>query len=140
MTDQENKCVIIADAALPLGILANTTAILGISIGKLIPDIVGPDVSDASGNVHKGITTQPVPILKGDQSILKALQEKLSSPDFSDILSVDFSNTAQSCNSYDNYIAKAAATPETDYNYLGLALYGSKKKINKLTGSMPLLR
>ena len=29
---------------------------------------------------------------------------------------------------------------EIDLNYLGIAICGSKKKVNKLTGSMPLLR
>lgn len=39
-----------------------------------------------------------------------------------------------------DYIAKAASTLEQDHNYYGLAIYGDKKKVNRLTGSMPLLR
>lgn len=35
--NQETKCVEIIDENLPLGILANTAAILGITIGKQMP-------------------------------------------------------------------------------------------------------
>lgn len=30
--------------------------------------------------------------------------------------------------------------PEQEHNYFGIAIYGNKKKVNKLTGFMPLLR
>lgn len=33
-----------------------------------------------------------------------------------------------------------AQTPEADLRYLGVAICGPKKKVNKLTGHMPLLR
>ena len=140
MVDQETKCVIIADEALPAGILANTTAILGITLGRQVPECVGQDVLDASGQAHKGIITIPVPILKSNKEILRTLREKLYTPDFSDLVVVDFSNVAQGCNNYDEYMHKAESTKEIDHTYLGLAIYGNKKKVNKLTGSMPLLR
>ena len=38
------------------------------------------------------------------------------------------------------FIEKISKVPESDLNYFGIAICGSKKKINKLTGSMPLLR
>ena len=34
----------------------------------------------------------------------------------------------------------AAETNEENYTYYGICIYGNKKKVNKLTGSMPLLR
>lgn len=49
------KCVIIIDSELPIGIMANTSAILGVTLGKLIPEQVGADVKDASGQTHLGI-------------------------------------------------------------------------------------
>lgn len=140
MTVQDTKCVIIVDEALPAGILANTTAILGITLGREVPGCVGPDVLDASGQVHRGIVTIPVPVLRGDKEILKTLREKLYAPEFSDTIVVDFSDVAQGCNIYDQYMLKSKATKESDHTYLGIAIYGNKKKINKLTGSMPLLR
>ncbi|MDS1030860.1 DUF2000 domain-containing protein [Bacillota bacterium LX-D] len=140
MTNQEIKCVLILDESLPAGILANTAAILGITLGRQAPECIGRDVMDASGHVHMGIVTLPVPILKGNREMLKALRKKLYTSDYSDLTVVDFSDVAQGCNTYDDYMRKAKSTGETDFTYLGIALYGSKKKINKLTGSLPLLR
>ena len=37
-------------------------------------------------------------------------------------------------------MGKMAQASWDELNYFGLAICGSKKKVNKLTGSMPLLR
>ena len=41
MDFQTEKCVIVADGALPPGLIANTAAILGITLGKNLPEAVG---------------------------------------------------------------------------------------------------
>ena len=140
MSDSIMKCVMIIDSELPIGIVANTSAILGITLGKYIPEQIGEDVTDASGQTHLGIITIPVTMLRGDKAILKDLRERLYNPEFADLIVADFSDVAQTCNVYSEYIAKAGITTEQDHNYFGIAIYGNKKKVNKLTGFMPLLR
>lgn len=140
MNVQDEKCVIVLDERLPLGIIANTAAILGITLGKAMPEVVGADVTDKTGREHAGIIEFPVPILKGDTESIKALRERLYEPEFSDVTVVDFSDLAQGCKTYDEFIAKMKNAPEADLNYFGIAMCGVKKKINKLTGQMPLLR
>lgn len=137
---QNEKCVMVIDENLPLGIVVNTAAIMGITLGKKMPEVVGSDVIDKTGNEHLGIIEFPVPILKGNIDSIKAIREKLYEPDFSDLTVVDFSDLAQSCKTYNEFIEKMAGAPESTLQYFGLAICGSKKKINKLTGSMPLLR
>lgn len=137
---QNEKCVMVIDENLPLGIIANTAAIMGITLGKKMPEVVGSDVTDKTGNEHLGIIEFPVPILKGNIDSIKVIREKLYEPDFSDLTVVDFSDLAQSCKTYDEFIGKMGTAAETDLNYFGIAICGAKKKINKLTGSMPLLR
>lgn len=137
---QNEKCVIIIDENLPLGIIANTSAIMGITLGKEIPEVVGANVTDQSGNEHLGITRFPVPILKGSPEIIKKIRENLYQPGFQDLTVVDFSNLAQGCKTYDEFIEKMGNAPESSLQYFGLAICGPKKKVNKLTGSMPLLR
>lgn len=129
---QNEKCVMVIDEHLPLGIIANTAAIMGITLGKKMPEVVGADVTDKTGNDHLGIIEFPVPILKGNAESIKAIRERLYEPDFSDL--------AQGCKTYDEFIEKMKEVSEIDLNYLGIAICGSKKKVNKLTGSMPLLR
>jgi len=56
------------------------------------------------------------------------------------VMVVDFSDVAQSCKTYDEFIGKIADVPESDLNYFGVAICGNKKQVNKLTGSLPLLQ
>ena len=137
---QNEKCVMVIDETLPLGLIANTAAIMGITMGKEMPEVVGANVTDQSGNQHLGIIEFPVPILKGSPEVIKEIREKLYQPEFQDLSVVDFSDLAQGCKSYEEFIEKMAAVSENSLQYFGVAICGPKKKVNKLTGSMPLLR
>ncbi len=140
MNFKNDKCVIVIDENLPLGIIANTAAILGITLGMKYPSVVGCDVKDADNNIHSGIIEFPVPILKSNRNALNALSKTLKEEFFEDLTIVDFTDLAQSCKTYDEYISKMTETPAQLLNNIGLLIYGNKKKVNKLTGNMPLLR
>ena len=105
---QNEKCVMVIDEELPLGLIANTAAIMGITLGQKLPEVVGADVSDQSGHVHLGIIKFPVPILKAGPEAIKTLRERLYQPEFQDVTAVDFSDLAQSCKTYDEFIGKMA--------------------------------
>ncbi|ANU53903.1 DUF2000 domain-containing protein [Acutalibacter muris] len=137
---QNEKCVMVIDESLPLGLIANTAAIMGITLGKQMPEVVGADVTDQSGNKHLGIIEFPVPILRGSAEDIKAIREKLYQPEFMDLTIVDFSDLAQGCKTYNEFIEKMGGVPESGLRYFGVAVCGTKKKVNKLTGSLPLLR
>ena len=140
MDHQNEKCVMVIDEELPTGIIANTAGIMGITLGKKLPETVGPDVSDRNGRSHLGIIAIPVPILKASKEKLKELRLKLYEPSFSELTVVDFSNVAQSCNDYDEFTSKAAQTDGDSFQYFGVGICGAKKLVNKLTGNLPLLR
>ena len=130
---QNEKCVMVIDEQLPLGIIANTAAVMGITLGKAMPEVVGADVRDESGHTHLGIIEFPVPILRGSPESIKALREKLYEPDFQALTVVDFSDLRRAAR-------PMAQVPESTLQYFGVAVCGAKKKVNKLTGSLPLLR
>ena len=140
MDRKDEKCVMILEENLPLGLIANTAAIMGITLGKKLPEIVGTDVADRSGNVHLGIIEFPVPVLKASCDTIKAVRERLYRPEFQELTVVDFSGLAQGCRTYDEFIQKMGQASEETLEYLGVAICGPKKKVNQLTGSMPLLR
>lgn len=135
----EKKCVLLIDEALPTGLIANTATILGMSLGKGNPELVGPHVFDAEERKHTGIIYIPVPILKSNKQDLFDLREKVYDGNYENLEIVDFADVAQRINNYDQYIEKFGQTNPEDISYLGLGLYGEKKVINKLTGSLPLL-
>lgn len=57
-----------------------------------------------------------------------------------DLFVVDFTSAAQTTKTYDEYTAKMRATAANELSYLGVALYGDKSSVNRLTGKLPLLR
>ena len=137
---ETQKCVMVIDERLPPGLIANTAAILGITLGKRRPEAVGADVYDASGLVHLGIVEFPVPILKGTAETIRALRERLYEPESAGLIAVDFSKLAQGCRTYGEFVEKMAAVPERELAYLGIALCGPRKQVDRLTGSISLLR
>lgn len=135
----DDKCVLVIDENMPLGVIANTAAVLGVSIGKLNPNIVGSDLMDHDGRVRNGITTVAIPILKGNGLLLKEMREKLKEYE-SELQVVELIGATKTTKSYEEYAAAMQQTPESQLEYLGLALSGSKKLINKFTGNLGLLR
>jgi hypothetical protein len=140
MSQENEKCVIVVDQELPMGLIANTSAIMGITLGMLHPEVVGKSVTDKSGREHLGIIEFPVPILKSSKEEIKVIRERLYEESFSDVICIDFSDVAQGCKTYDEFIEKMLDVPSEQLQYLGICLCGPKKKVNKLTGAMPLLR
>lgn len=144
------KCVMVINQELPLGLIANTAAVLAMSIGREVDGIVGEDVCDQDGTLHRGITQANISILKGDNQLIRDLREKVlrlengngqkGDDQASDHLYfVDFCDVAQRSKHYEDYRALLAQTPAEKLNYLGIALYGPPKLVNRLTGSIGLL-
>ena len=138
VTDESTKCVMVIDSGLPLGLRVNTAGLLGATLGRRLERIIGPDVVDASGESHVGILNVPLPILSADAETIKAIREKAMKAE--DLLVVDFTETAQREVRYEDYTGKLSVTSAGELKYLGMALYGPKKSVNKLVGNLPLLR
>ena len=135
----ENKCVLIVDESMPLGVVANTAAVLSASLGKLRPEMIGADLPDCDGHTHQGITTMAIPILRGNGPLLKKMRTQLKEFEPA-LLVVDLIGATRTTKSYEEYAAALGRTPGDEIEYLGLALFGEKKTINSLTGSLGLLR
>jgi hypothetical protein len=133
------KCVLIIDESLPLGVIANTAAVISASIGKLHPEIIGENLTDAKDRVHHGITTMALPILKGNPTLLKTLREKLFEYN-SELTVIDLINATRTTQSYQEYAAALKDKPDTQIQYQGLGIIGNKKLVTKLTGDLGLLR
>lgn len=140
MSSQEMKCVLVIDEHLPLGLAANTAAVLGVTLGKVVHGITGPDIIDGDGASHLGIVNVPLPILKGNEELLRELRIRLHGEEFAGLTVVDFTDTAQGIHVYEDYAARMAGLSLSGQRYFGLAICGDKKRVNRLTGSLPLLR
>jgi hypothetical protein len=134
------KCVIVVDHTLPLGLIANASAVLAMSIGKQIDGIVGEDVMDRDGSLHRGITQVPIPVLKGDAQRIRLLRDRLEELANGKLFFVDFCDIAQRSKDYGHYASRLQQTPADGLNYLGIAICGPDRTVNSLTGNMGLLR
>lgn len=134
-----NKCVMVIDGDLHIGLIANTAAILGVTLGTKQDSIVGEDVQDGSGYRHLGITTIPIPILKASKEEIRSIRT-LAAANEPEVMLVDFTSAAQTSRSYDEYEGKLLQSEAEQIEYLGIALYGESKKVKKLTGQIALMK
>ncbi|WP_194908613.1 DUF2000 domain-containing protein [Catenulispora rubra] len=133
------KCAIVIDDALPTGLAMNAAAVLALSIGDAYGETaLGPEVKDRDGQVHAAITEVPLPILKADTQALHGIVAKaLAEPD---VFLVDFTSAAQAARDYGTYIESMEVTSAEDHVYVGVAVVGAKKAVQRLSGSLPLYR
>jgi len=133
------KCAIVIDDALPTGLAMNAAAVLALSIGDAYGETaLGPEVKDRDGQVHAAITEVPLPILKADTQALHGIVTKaLAEPD---VFLVDFTSAAQAARDYGTYIQSMEVTSAVDHVYVGVAVVGAKKAVQRLSGSLPLYR
>lgn len=134
------KCVMIIYENLPAGIIANATAALGISLASTVDGLIGKGLQDKDERLHQGITNIPIPILTLSKEELKTRYDELLEKNDPEILVIGFSEIAQKSLNYDDYEIKLAAVHKDEIEYLGICIYGPKKKINKLTGNLKMLR
>lgn len=134
----EKKCVMVVDPGLPVGLAVNAAAVLAVTLGRRIESIVGPDVTDVSGGTHVGLVDIPIPVLKAGVEALGEIRSRAVA--MGGLLVVGFTDVAQTSKTYEEYTKKMAASMPEDLGYLGVAFYGDKKSVNKLTGGLPLLK
>lgn len=130
------KCVLVIDPELPRWLIANTASVLSITLGERIGAFVGQDVPDESGTEHIGITQLSIPVLQAEPEQIRQLRDKASARE--DVFVVDFNRTAQTSKYYEEYIERLAAQQPGEISYLGVGLYGHRKRIDKLTKGLPL--
>ncbi|QCP61652.1 DUF2000 domain-containing protein [Pantoea sp. SO10] len=133
-----HRCTIVIDQQLPAGLAMNAASVIGISFGKLIGNLVGPDHQSQDGVNYPGVIYAPLPVLLADGNYLRELQQ-ISGAD-SEIFSMPFSALAQSCKTYEEYGERIADAHSDQIELVAIGLIGSKKKITRLTGNLKLYR
>ncbi|MEV5707902.1 DUF2000 domain-containing protein [Actinoallomurus sp. NPDC052274] len=134
----EFKCAIVVSAELPTGLAVNAASVLSLTMGHRVEGLVGVDVKDADGVAHPGIIYTPLPILVAPREQVGTIVQTAAAQD--GMFFVGFSSLAQGCRTYEEYIDKMAATPTAQLASVGVGLYGPRKQVNKLVGSLPLFR
>jgi hypothetical protein len=133
-----DRVIVVVEESLPAGLAANAAAMLALTLGARVPGLTGAPLVDASGGSHPGLIPDGIPVLKASAAALRAIRERARDSD--DVLAVTFPAAGQRTNDYEEVRRQVAATPPDDIEYAGVALHGPRKRISRLTGTLPLLR
>jgi hypothetical protein len=133
-----DRVIVVVEESLPPGLAANAAAMLALTLGARVPGLTGAPLVDASGASHPGLIPDGIPVLKASAAALTAIRERARDSD--DVLTVTFPAAGQRTNDYEEVRRRIAATPPGDIEYAGVALHGPRKRISRLTGTLPLLR
>jgi hypothetical protein len=131
-----SKCVLVVEADLPLGVASNAIAILGVSLGSHLPNIVGPGVTDGDGASHQGLLTIPLPILQASRETVRTIRQKALG--FEDVSVFDFTESARKTRTYEDYAQELGNTQAEQLRYIAVALHGPASAVRKLTGHLKL--
>lgn len=132
------KAVMIIADDLPAGLAINTGAVLGASLGNKLPYMIAEDLQDASGRQHAGLTWIPLPMLKAARQEVKRICAEAKQ--LENVLVIDLSEVAQTARSYDTYKTSLEMLTEAEMSYSGIALYGEKTVMNRLTRKLALYK
>ncbi|ATA19603.1 uncharacterized protein DUF2000 [Gibbsiella quercinecans] len=133
-----HKCTIVIDKSLSTGLAINAASVIGISFGRTVGNLVGPDKASQDGVVYPGVIYAPLPVLLAEGDYLRQLQRRAQEE--GDIHSMPFSALAQSCRTYTEYGERLSAAGYEDIALVAIGLIGPKKKITSMTGHLPLFR
>ncbi|WP_433446497.1 DUF2000 domain-containing protein [Streptomyces sp. CA-142005] len=110
----------------------------GLIVGATMPHLLGADLRDADGQAHTGTYTTGLPVLRADREELSRLCTRAVERGLG---LCEFPALAQTTNSYHELTELVAATPTEKLERAAIAVYGTRKAVNSLTGrSLPLLR
>lgn len=134
----QHRCTTIIDKDLPAGLAMNAASVIGISFGRIVENLVGPDMQSLDKVNYPGVIYSPLPVLLATGEYLHEIQ--VSAENDNDIYIMPFSALAQSCKTYDEYGERISSVNSENIELVAIGLIGPKKKITKMTGNLPLYK
>jgi hypothetical protein len=132
------RWAMVVDGGLPAGLVTNAAACLGAAVAALVSAAIGDSARDASVTSHPGLPWLGCTILRGRRDTVRAVHSKaLGDPE---VLVADMAAVAQQVRVYADYLPKVRDASEEQLAYYAVSVVGPRKAIDRLVGSLPLLR
>lgn len=137
LTIEPMRCVAVIDRTLPVGNAANAAAVMALTMGMRQPQLAGEPLVDASGHAHPGLIPIGIPVLGAPADDLAAVRDKAIA---AGLEVVDFPAQGQQTNDYAEFRRLVRQTDPAELRYIGVMIYGTKKKVSRIVGRYSLLR
>ena len=108
----------------------NVTAFLVSGIGRRVPEVIGEPYADADGTEYLPMFRQPVLVFEGSKEALTTSRERAVSRGLA--LAVFTADLFATGNDRDNRAA-VRAVPAQDLDLVGIAVYGPRNAVDKVT-------
>lgn len=131
------RCVAVIDSALPRGRAANAAAVMALTLGQRQPQLVGESLVDGAGEAHPGLIPLGIPVLGAAGEDLPRLRDKARA---AGLEVVDFPVQGQETTDYAAFRRRVSETDVAALRYLGVMIYGERKKVGRLVGRFGLLQ
>lgn len=135
---RDNRIAIILSPELKAGQMANRAAVLATGLAARHPEIVGPKLTTADGRELQGITKVPMAVLAAED--MAHVQRLTLKADQLGCTLMVYLSRAQGLRSYEAYERSIAQDRFDELDVDGVILYGPKKRVNKVTGNLALVR
>lgn len=133
----EMKVALVMRTDLDRGAVANRGAVLATGLALRHPEIVGPDLKTQDGKDLLGFTKVPIVVLSAREEPLVSLEARAREKGLTTLV---FLSRAQGMRSYQAYCDSVAASEAADLDVDAVLLYGPRKIVTQITGSLPALR
>lgn len=139
MSAVDIRVAVIVDPSLPVGLIANTVAAVGIGIGAAATELGGVLLTDSNGRTALTSANRPVPILQATpEAMASLLLRALPAPEGGIV--VPFPRFARAIHRFEDYLAEFPRRSLEGEVMEGLGIAGPEKWVRSLTGSLKLLR
>jgi hypothetical protein len=108
----------------------NVTAFLVSGLGTAVPEVVGEPYADADGNTYLAMFRQPVMVLQGTKDVMGTAHQRAVSRGTP--MSVFTADLFATTNDDDNRAA-VSAIPAEKLDLVGLAVYGPRNVVDRIT-------
>ncbi|EAP2903891.1 DUF2000 domain-containing protein [Salmonella enterica subsp. enterica serovar Newport] len=134
----QHRCTIIINKDLPAGLAINAASVIGISFGRTVENLVGPDMQSLDKVNYPGVIYSPLPVLLASGEYIREIQ--INAEIDSEIYVMPFSGLAQSCRTYEEYGEKISSVNCNSIELVAIGIIGPKKKVTQMTGNLALYK
>jgi hypothetical protein len=131
------RCVAVIDATLPAGKAANAAAVMALTMGARHPHLLGHPLIDAAGRQHPGLIPIGNAVLGAPTPDLSVVRDKALG---AGLEVVDFPIQGQQTTNYAEFLKLVGETAPEDVRYLGVMIYGERRRVNRVVGRYGLLK